>query len=139
MTQNSHLVHKIEIQKKINKRVSTRESPCVEYEYNTCQNIEANKLVLDQFSCQIPILYFGHHLNNLIPNKTPNCNENVTKMAFKLLRKKGKNNETECSKAQTCKNIRYTATHTSHLKAFEEINNTMVNNPIKLPISLHIK
>ena len=91
-----YLFFKIEIQKKINKRVSTRGSPCVKYEYNTCQNIEANKLVLDQFSCQIPILYYGHHLDNLIPDKIPNCNENVTKVAVKLLQEKGKSNQTEC-------------------------------------------
>ena len=77
----------IDITKKISKRVSTRKSPCTEYEYNTCLNIEENKLVLDQFRCQIPILYFGQHLDRFIPSKTPKCNGNVTKEAIDLLNK----------------------------------------------------
>ena len=104
---NEKLVHTIEIRKKIIKRVSTRKSPCAEFEYNTCKNIEENKLVLDQFNCQIPILYFGHHLDHLIPREIPICDRNVTKKAFDLLW----NKKTECIRSQTCDKKRYTTTH----------------------------
>ena len=107
LTKNTH--NRIEIQKKINKRVSTRESPCVQYEYNTCRNIEENKLALDKFNCQIPILYFGHHLDHLIPRKTHNCSQNVTKMAISLF----KNRKSDCTRLQACENKRYTATYKS--------------------------
>ena len=66
----------------------------------------------------LPILYFGHHLGNLISYNTPNCNENVAKMAVKLLQEKGKNNKTECSKAKTCKtlNLKQRTQVMQHLK-----------------------
>ena len=117
----SHKSHVIEIQKKISKRVSTQTSPCVMYEYNTCQNIEANKLVLDQFNCQIPFLYFGHHLDHMIPSKTPICSINVTKQAIDLLN----NRKSECTRSQTCENRRYTASH-SISKEYGEIKKSKV-------------
>ena len=66
MSKKTTLEHVFEIQKRITKRESTRSSPCVDYEYNTCRNLEMNQLVLDQFNCQIPVLYFGHHLDYLL-------------------------------------------------------------------------
>ena len=107
MFNDSQYDHRIEIQKKISNRISTRKSPCVKYEYNTCQNIKENKFVVDRFKCQIPILNFGQHLDNLIPNKMPNCSKNVTKTAINLLM----NQKSECTKSQTCENKRYALTH----------------------------
>ena len=113
--------HKFDIQKKINSRVSTQKSPCVLYEYNTCRNIEENMLILDRFGCQVPILYFGHHLDQLIPSKTPNCSRNVTEKAINLL----KSIKSECTRSQTCENTRYT-TEFKIEKFYEELNHTKV-------------
>ena len=46
-------------------RDSTRNIPCTKFERETCQNIEDNSLVLERFNCQIPILYFGQHLDKV--------------------------------------------------------------------------
>ena len=58
---------------------------------------------------QIPILYFGQHLDFYIPSETPKCNGNVTKEAIEFLNEN--NRKSECSISQTCENKRYTATH----------------------------
>ena len=76
------LLHVIGTRKKISKRVSTNKSPCVQHGYNTCQNMEDYKLVLEKYHCKIPILYSGHHLDHLIKNETPNCNENMTRVKY---------------------------------------------------------
>ena len=48
--------HMLDLKKKMNRRESTRKIPCVQYEYNTCQSIEDNQLILEKFNCHIPIL-----------------------------------------------------------------------------------
>ena len=55
----------ITIQKIKSKRDSTRNMPCNLFERETCQNFENNKLVLERFNCQIPILYYGQHLDKV--------------------------------------------------------------------------
>ena len=99
--------HKINIRKKITKRKSTRKVPCGEYEYKTCQDIENNKLVLNQFNCRIPILYNGQHLDDLIPKDILNCSNQVTKEAFDLIL----NTESKCTRTQTCEMTRFTSTY----------------------------
>ena len=42
--------HKINVRKKIINRESTRKVPCEKYEYETCQSMEDNKLILNQFN-----------------------------------------------------------------------------------------
>ena len=101
-------IHKIDLKKKINKRESTRKTPCVQYEYNTCQNIEDNQLVLDKFHCRLPILYSGQHLDNLIANEVSNCSHDVTIEVLDLILKK----ETKCKQTQTCEMTRFTSTYT---------------------------
>ena len=72
-------LHKIEIRKKYSIRESTRRVPCVFYEKKTCQSIEDNMLILSKFKCQIPILYHGHHLDDLIPKDVTKCSNEKTK------------------------------------------------------------
>ena len=61
-----HRQHQIVIRKKISKRVPTTKSPCAQYEYKTCQSIEENKMILEQFNCQLQLIYFGRHLDELV-------------------------------------------------------------------------
>ena len=77
--------HTFNLKKKINRRESTRKIPCVHYEYNTCQNIEDNQLILDKFDCQIPILYGGPHLDDIIPKEVLNCSHDVTVEALEFI------------------------------------------------------
>ena len=51
-------------------------------------SIETNMLVLDQFRCQMPILYFGQYLDCLIPSEKPKWDGNVTKEAIEFLKQK---------------------------------------------------
>ena len=48
-------------------------------EKKTCQSIEDNMLTLSKFKCQIPILYHGHHLDDLIPKDVTKCSNEKTK------------------------------------------------------------
>ena len=101
-------MHKIDLKKKINKREPTRKVPCSQHEYNTCQNIEDNQLVLDKFHCRLPILYSGQHLDNLISKEVVNCSRGVTIEALDfILTKKSK-----CKQTQTCEMTRFTSTYT---------------------------
>ena len=96
--------HKINIRKKIINRESTRKVPCEQYEYQTCQDIENNELILNQFNCQIPILYNGPHLDDFIPDGILNCSNEVTKKALDLIL----NKESKCNRTQTCEMTRFT-------------------------------
>ena len=99
-------VHKVVLRKKINKKESTRKSPCVEYEYNTCQSIENNELIFKRFNCNIPILYSGQHLDNFIQKGASNCSYQVMLEALDFILKKEKTN---CFMAQTCENTRFSS------------------------------
>ena len=91
-------VHKVECRKKISKKASTRKAPCVKHEYGTCQNIEANRVIFERFHCRIPIIYSGHHLDDLKSKKAPNCSYAVTLKALDVVLSK----ESNCSPAQKC-------------------------------------
>ena len=99
--------HTVDIRKKINKRESTRNVPCVKYEYLTCRSIEANVLIFERFHCLIPILYTGQHLHDVIPKDASNCSYEVTLEALDFKSEK----ESNCSIAQTCENVRFTSNH----------------------------
>ena len=96
----------ITIRKKISKRESTRKVPCSQYEYITCQNIEDNKLVLDEYNCHLPALYYGQHLDNLITEEVSICSDEKAKKAINLISSKISN----CTRAPTCKMTRFTYT-----------------------------
>ena len=100
--------HRMDLKKKMNRRESTRRVPCVQYEYNTCQSIEDNQLILEKFNCHIPILYSGQHLDNLIPKDMLNCSQEAIKEGLELILKK----ETKCKQTQTCEMTRFTSTYT---------------------------
>ena len=104
--------HSINLKKKINRRESTRKVPCVQYEFNTCQNIEDNQLILDKFNCQIPILYSGPHLDELIHKEVLNCSHDVTLEALEYVMKK----ETKCSQSPTFEMTRFTSSYTKLTK-----------------------
>ena len=70
----------------------------------TCQNIESNKMVLDEFSCQIPTMYQGKHLENFIPKDIAICSDEITKDAIDMIRRKISN----CSRGPTCEMTRFT-------------------------------
>ena len=97
-------VHNIVLRKKINKKESTRKSPCVEYEYKTCQSIENNELIFKRFNCYVPILYSGRHLDNLSHKEASNCSYQVMLEALDFILKKESKN---CFLAQTCENTRF--------------------------------
>ena len=95
--------HKIEFQKKISKKESTRNAPCVKHEYWTCQSIEESRVIFERFNCNVPILYSGPHLDDLTPRETTNCSDDATLEAYDFLSSK----ESNCSKTQTCENVRF--------------------------------
>ena len=101
-------IHKIDLKKKINKRESTRKAPCVQYEYNTCQNIEDNQLILDKFHCRIPILYSGQHLDDFLSEEVSECSHDVTVMDLDFILRK----ESKCKPTQTCEMTRFSKTYT---------------------------
>ena len=99
--------YKLNLKKKINIRESTRKVPCMKYEYNTCQNIEDNQLILEKFHCRIPILYSGQHLDDFIPKDVLNCNNDAIKEGLDLISKK----KSKCQQVQTCEMTRFTSTY----------------------------
>ena len=99
--------HKFELRKKINKRESTRNVPCVEYEHRTCQSIEDNKEIIEKFNCSMPSLYSGEHLDNIIPKDMSNCSYDITMDALDFYLNRGGN----CSTAQTCESVRFTSSY----------------------------
>ena len=99
--------HSFNLKKKMNRRESTRKVPCVHYEYNTCQNIEDNQLILEKFDCQIPILYGGPHLDDIIPKEVLNCSHDVTVEALEFIRRK----EGKCMQTLTCEQTRFTSSY----------------------------
>ncbi len=117
--------HKFNLKKKINKRESTKQFPCAQYEYNTCQNIEDNQLILEKFHCRIPILYSGQHLDDLIPTDTLNCSLDEIKEGLDLILKK----ESNCKKIQTCDMTRFTSTYTIQDKQKEQKISVAFINP----------
>ena len=102
---------KVEIQKKIYRRESTRKVPCVTYERRTCQSIKKYRAIFEKFGCSIPILYSGHHLENIkdIPKDISNCSYDVTPevLQFYVNQSLDLNKGSNCSMAQTCKNVRF--------------------------------
>ena len=117
--------HKFDVKKKVYKRDSTRKVPCVQYEYNTCQNIEDNQLILEKFHCRIPILYSGQHLDDLIPKDMLNCSLDEIKEGLDLILKK----ESNCKKIQTCEMTRFTSTYTVQEKQKEAKISVAFINP----------
>ena len=101
----------IDVKKRVSKRESTRKTPCNPYEYTTCINVEDNKLILERFDCHVPALYYGHHLDDLIPKEILKCSNEVTREAFDLILNKTSN----CTRSPTCKMTRFT----SNIKAKE--------------------
>ena len=118
-------VHNIVVQKKINKKESTRKSPCVEYEYNACQSIENNELIFKRFNCFIPILYSGQHLDNFIQKGASNCSYQVMLEALDFILKK---ENTSCFMAQACESTRFPVSK-------EKVQGTWVENRTLVYIS----
>ena len=101
--------HLIGLKKRTNRRETTRKVPCSQYEYNTCQSIEDNQLILDNFHCRIPILYSGQHLDDLIPKEVLNCSHDVTVEALEFIM----NKESKCEQTITCDMTRFTSTYSA--------------------------
>ena len=99
-------VHNVLLRKKITKKESTRKSPCVKYEYDTCESIENNEIIFKRFNCTIPILYSGPHLDNFIQKGASNCSYQVMLEALDFISKK---ESTNCFMAQTCENTRFSS------------------------------
>ena len=106
---------KVEIQKQVNWRESTRKVPCVKYEQRTCQSIENNKAIFEKFGCSIPILYAGEHLDDFMPKDMSNCSHDTTLEALDFYLTKTSN----CSMTQTCENVRFKSTHKAEETWFE--------------------
>ena len=117
----------ITIRKKISKRESTRKVPCNQYEHITCQNIEDNKLVLDEYNCQLPPLHYGQHLDNLITEEIPICSDENAKKAINLISSKISN----CTRAPTCKMTRFTYTAKKMKSKVKDTNGVQIkfSNP----------
>ena len=99
--------YKLALKKKIHVREPTRKVPCMKYEYNTCQNIEDNRLILEKFHCSIPILYSGQHLDDFIPKNVLNCSNDAIKEGLNFISKK----KSRCKQVQTCEMTRFTSTY----------------------------
>ena len=82
VSKTAKLAQFIDIGKTISLRETTRKVPCTLHEYMTCQNIEDNQLVLQKFICQIPTIYYGPHLDNLIRKDIPVCTDDDTRQGY---------------------------------------------------------
>ena len=122
---------KVEIQKKITCRESTRTVPCVKYERRTCQSIENHRVIFEKFGCSVPILYSGQHLDsnddntyycnsssvqhldNVIPKDVSNCSYYVTPevLEFYVNQSFDVNKGSNCPMTQTCENVRFTSNY----------------------------
>ena len=98
---------KVEIQKEINWRESTRKVPCVKYDRRTCQSIEKYLEIFEKFNCSMPILYSGQHLDNFIPKDISNCSDDITLEVLNFYMNKGSN----CSMTQTCENVKFASSY----------------------------
>ena len=97
----------------------------IQYEYNTCQNIEDNQFILEKFNCRIPILYSGQHLDDLIPKDMLNCILDEIMEGLDLIVKK----ESKCKQIQTCNMTRFTSTYTVLQKLKESTISVAFINP----------
>ena len=86
------------------KKETTRKTPCVKNEYDTCRSIEDNTVIFERFNCSVPILYSGPHLEDFIPNEATKCSRDVTLEALDFTSSK----ESHCSMSPTCENVRFT-------------------------------
>ena len=100
-------LHKVEFRKKIIKKETTRKTPCVKNEYDTCRSIEDNTVIFERFNCRVPILYSGPHLEDFIPKEATNCSPDVTLEALDFISSK----ESHCTMSPTCENVRFTTKH----------------------------
>ena len=98
------IAHKVALRKKVTKKPSTRKAPCVKHEFGTCQSIEDNRIIFEKFHCNIPIIYSGHHLDDLPLKEAANCSYDVTLEALDFILSK---KESNCSMSQTCENVRF--------------------------------
>lgn len=75
------------IHKKVLIYEPTRDFPCEKYPKLASQELLEYELILKNFSCQIPILFSGSHLNDLFSTAKhlPICGDNVTKEALDLI------------------------------------------------------
>ena len=80
--QSDKLAHKVTMKKKITKRQSTMQIPCVNFEHKTCQSIEDFKLILHNLKCIIPFLQVGNHLTQFYEKDMENCSHDATRKAF---------------------------------------------------------
>ena len=70
------------MKKKMTKRESTMELPCVKFEQKTCKSIEDFMMVFNNFNCIIPFLQDGTHLNQFYKKEMKNCSHDATKKAL---------------------------------------------------------
>lgn len=131
VSKTKKIAHRINFAKTISKRVATRRIPCTQYEYKTCLNIEDNRMVIDKFNCQIPILYHGRHLDNIIPPDLFNCSEEVTKEAFDLILRK----QSKCTRSQACETTRFALSYLTEKTWLE--NKTVAYFQYKYPEVIH--
>ena len=94
------------MQKKEVKRVTTRSTPCVEYQQKACQEIETNEKIAKSFNCKIPFLNTGVHLNEIFHSNLPNCSDDIIRNAWKF----DENIESYCTSTLVCESSRFSTT-----------------------------
>ena len=103
---NRGIEHFVTIRKKLIMRESTRKNPCGAYTKDACNDIENYKKIILRFQCQIPFLYFGHHLDNLYSKPLQDCNQTATRESVKFFDIKNE----FCKGADACEKTRFSFT-----------------------------
>jgi hypothetical protein len=86
---------------------------------------------MDKFNCQIPILYHGRHLDNIIPPDLTNCSDEITKEAFDLIQRK----QSKCTRSQACETKRFALSYLTEKTWLE--NKTLAYFQYKYPEVTH--
>ena len=86
-------------------RQSTKRQPCQEFYASACEDIESYKMLVEQFSCQIPFLNFGKHLRKYFRLDLKECDQKVIKKALDLFLYR--NESSSCNHVSVCRKTKF--------------------------------
>ena len=110
------LYQRMSIKKKKIYRQSTRKNPCVNHYQSFCQDIEAYKMMIKKFNCEVSFLNFGNHIVSHLQEHSqeeylqlglPECDQKVVKNATSLFLNP---DQTSCIETSVCNKTKFSFT-----------------------------
>ena len=65
---------KVTLEKKSISLPSRSQTPCLNDHHFTCSDMKLNTQLTNEYGCYAPLLYSGHHLNDVVKKQFPFCN-----------------------------------------------------------------